>query len=185
MAFKILKKTDELDYKSGAIANSVQLTVGDAIMPGATTHAAFLTSAINSTSQYTGIFTGVVAGIFSNGKPAEVNTVTVGSDNETTLKYSVEYVPTYIDIEWVVDMSGDLTTTTSSDLMGMFYLAYNTAGHFSATYGLTGQLDETSYAAFTTQLHFFSYGAYKLGNINATTSKYTQVVGKFCSTKTV
>ena len=89
-------------------------------------------------------------------------------------------------------MSQGLTTTTSSNLMGMFYLAYGTYGttsvHYnagtSATLTQAGQLDETSYAAFTTQLQFFSYGAYTIGNVNSS-NLYTQVTGKFCPTKVV
>lgn len=186
MAFTPLKKYDEVDFQVAVIANSQKLTIGDVMMPGATTQAPYATPAINGTSQYTGIMLGVVRSILTNGKPAEVNSITVASDNQTTGLYSVEYIPCYYDIKWLADCSADLGTTTGSDTyMAMFYLGYNSAGHTNTAYGISGQLDETSVAVFTTQLQFFSYGAYKEGNVNATTGKYTQVTGKFCPTKTV
>lgn len=197
MAFKALKKADVLDYKTAPIGNSSVMSIGDVIMPGATTHAGAVVQALNGTSQYTGIVTGVVTAIVVNGKPLEKNQVTVASDNETNALISVEYIPAYIDIEYLADMSQGLTTTTSSNLMGMFYLAHGTYGTSSSTYNAgttgtttpltldqSGQLDETSYAAFTTQLQFYSYGAYTIGNVNAS-GLYTQVTGKFCPTKVV
>ena len=192
MAFKILKKTDDLDYKAAVGGNSITIAIGDAVMPGATTHAGAIVPALNSTSQYTGILTGVCTGIYLNGKPLEVGLYTTSSTNETVANVQIEYAPAYIDLEYIADMSQGLTTTTSSNLAGMFYLAYGTYGttstHYNAgtnnTLTQAGQLDETSYAAFTTQLQFFSYGAYTLGNINSS-SLYTQVVGKWCPTKVV
>lgn len=188
MAFKLLKKADVLDYKNAVIANSVTLAVGDAVIPGATTQAPFLVPGQNATntSQYTGIILGVISGINNTGKPSEKNSVTTASDNQTTGLYSAEYLPTYIPMQYVVDMSADLGTTTGSDTyMAMFYVGYNSTGHHNTAYNDAGQLDESSVAVFTTQLHFFSYGQYKEGNINATTGKYTQVTGIFTSSKSV
>ena len=187
MAFKILKKTDDLDYKQALLGNSGVYSIGDVIMPGATTHAAAIVGALNGTSKYTGIVTGVLTGIFQGGKPLEISTAyTAGSANETTgANVYGEFVPTYIDLEYIVDVSRGLTTTTSSNLAGMFTLGYGTYGVTSASYNSANsatqnsQLDETSYAAFTTQLQFFSYGAYTLGAVNSS-GLYTQVSGKFC-----
>ncbi len=188
MAFFPLKKYDEVDFQVAVIANSVTLQIGDCIIPGATTQAPYAVPAQNATNtnQYTGIVLGVVRSILTNGKPSELNKVTTASDNQTTGLYLVEYIPTYLDMKWVADMSADLGTTTGSDTyMAMFYLGYNATGHHNTAYTDAGQLDESTVAVFTTQLHFFSYGAYKEGTVNATTGKYTQVVGKFCPTKTV
>lgn len=188
MAFRPIKKTDELDYKSAVLGNSATLAVGDAVIPGATTHAPFLVKAQNATdtSQYTGIVLGVITGIFNNGKPSEKKSVTTASDNETTGLYSAEYIPTYIPIEYVADMSADLGTTTGSGTyLAMFYLGYNATGHHNTAFPDQAQLDESSVAVFTTQLHFFSYGAYKSGTINASTGAFTQVSGIFTSSKAV
>jgi len=194
MAFKILKKTDDLDYKQALLGNSGVYSIGDVIMPGTTTHAGAIVGALNSTSQYTGIVTGVLTGIYQNGKPLEISTAyTASATNETTgANVYGEFVPAYIDLEYIVDMSQGLTTTTSSNLAGMFYLGYGTYGTTSTHYNAgasniltqNSQLDETSYAAFTTQLQFFSYGAYTIGAINSS-NLYTQVTGKFCPTKVV
>lgn len=191
MAFRPFKKIDDLDYKSAIAGNSALIAVGDVIMPGATTHAPFIVPAINGTSQYTGIVLGVVSTIYGNGKPLEKNSITTNSDNETNSgtsggQVTVQYIPAYIDLEYIVDASADLGTTTGSDTyIGMFYLGYNTAGHFNASFDVNGQIDETSIAAFTTQLQVFSFGAYKEGAVNSSTGKYTQIKGKFCPTKTV
>lgn len=191
MAFKPQKKYDELDLKAAIAGNSALIAIGDVIMPGATTHAPFIVPAINGTSQYTGIVLGVVMGIIGNGKPLEKSSITTNSDNETNAATSggqvtIEYIPSYIPMDYVIDASADLGTTTGSDTYNaMFYLGYNTAGHFNAAFDVNGQIDETSVAAFTTQLHVFSYGAHKQGAVNATTGKYTQITGKFCPSKVV
>lgn len=188
MAFTLLKKADNLDYDYAVIANSVIIGIGDCVNPGPTTQAPFLVPAQNSTNtnQYTGAIMGVCTGIFTNGKPAEVTSITAGASNQTTGVYLAEFVTTSVDLKWVADASADLGTTTGSDTyLSMFYVGYNATGHHNTAFHDAGQIDESSTAVFTTQLHFFSYGAYKSGNVNATTGKYTQLVGKFSPAKQV
>jgi len=189
MAFTRTKGYDEVELKSVVLANSVTVSVGDVIRPGDTTQAPYAIPAQNATnsSQWTGINLGVVQSITNTGKPSELNTVTTASTNQTTKLYSVEYIPCRLDVEYIADLSADAGTTTGSDTyMAQFYLGYTTSGHYNSTLGqANGQLDESSVAVFSTQLHFFSYGQYTKGNINATTGKYTQVAGYFEFTKVV
>src|ERR1035437_860431 len=102
--FRPLKYIAENDLKSATIANSQAITLGDAIQPAATGHNQFVTPATTS-----GLILGVVVSILQNGKVPEVSTVTVGSDNETTAKYTVRYIPSFVPMEFEADLDAAAT----------------------------------------------------------------------------
>lgn len=163
MSFVPLKRIQETDFRAYVIANSEAIiTVGDAVIPGATTSAGFVIGAKNTT----GPIMGVVKAIVANGKPLEVNAVTVSSSNQTVAQTAVEIIWAHLDIEWLADLSAASGTTTNSGLIQQFNL--------SAT--LNGTLDESSTGVFSTQKQFASFGVSPIS-----TSKVT---GKFSSTKT-
>lgn len=164
MAFIPRKKVDELDYKTAIIANSQTLKVGDVFYFGESSNYAAAYPAANTT----GIVAGVVVSILAApgvSKPLEVTSYAAASNNETVAQVAVEYIPAYIPIEYLADLSGVAGTTSNSDKPGYFNL--------SST--LSGTLDETSWGAPTTQKQFFSYGV--------TSFNTSQVVGKFATTK--
>lgn len=164
MAFVPSRKVDDSDVKAFVIANSQTIAVGDAVIPAATTHAGAVTGAANTT----GIILGVVRAILNPlGKPLEVNSYAVASNNETVGGILAEITPCYIDLEYLADLSQVSGTTTSSNLMGQFNLSTS----------VNGQLDETSYGVFSTQKQFFSFGA--------NPQNASQVYGKFSTTKVV
>lgn len=142
------------DVKFAVIGNSETITKFDAIIPGSTTHAA----AVIGAKSTTGLILGVVTGIYQNGKVLEKNSVTVASNNETVGLISVSYIPAYLPMEYLADLTAAAGTTNYSNLMQMFNL-----GSSNAT------LDETSAGVFSTQLQFFSYGTL--------TTNGTQVTG--------
>lgn len=164
MAFNPLRRIYESDVKVYTIGNSEAITVGDAVIPGATTHAGAVIGAKNTT----GIVIGVVKAIFTPGsKPLEKNSVTVASDNETVGLIAAEIIWTHLDMEWEADLSQASGTTANSNLIGQFNLSASS----------NAQLDETSYGVFSTQKQFASFGVSPVS-----TSK---VRGKWSSTKTL
>lgn len=141
---KPLRRPTDMELKKATIGNSITVAIGDAVQPGATTHAAMVVQAT------TGLVLGVVIGIEQNGKISELSSVLTASDNETTNKYVAVYIPTWIPMEYEADLSAAAGTTTGSGLMGSFNLVSATSG---------GNLDETSYLVFSgTAQQFFSYG---------------------------
>lgn len=169
MAFTPLKKYDETDVRAYGIANSQTLAVGDAVIPAATTSAGFVTGAQNTT----GIVLGIVRAILNpNGKPLEVTSYAVASNNQTVAGIMAEIIPCYLDVEWLADMSQATATTTSSGLMQQFNLSTSS----------NALLDETSTGVFSTQKQFFSFGS---STINPNVTSTSQVTGKWSTTKVV
>ncbi len=144
MAFKPLRRPVETELKKATIGNSITVAIGDVVQPGATTHAGVVVQGT------TGLLLGVVVGIEQNGKVSELNSVATASDNETTNKYVAVYIPSYISMEYEMDLSAASGTTTGSGLMGFFNIVSATTG---------GTIDETSYVVFSgTAGQVFSYG---------------------------
>lgn len=142
--FKALRRPVDGELKKATIGNSITVAIGDVIQPGATTSAGVVVQGT------TGLLLGVVIGIEQNGKISELNSVTTASDNQTTNKFVAVYIPTWITMEYEVDLSAVAGTTTGSNLMGFFNIVSGTTG---------GNLDETSYVVFSgTAGQFFSYG---------------------------
>lgn len=143
MAFKCLRRPQEGELKKATIGNSITMTIGDAIQPGATTSAGVVVQGT------TGLILGVVMSIEQNGKVSELSSVTTASDNQTTNKYVAVYLPTWSDMEFEADMNAAAGTTTGSDLVGFFNIVNGTGGTIS----------ESSYVAFSgTAGQFLSYG---------------------------
>ncbi len=164
------KKIQDQDLKKAIIANAVGanayvLSVGDAIQPGATGHVKFVTGAASS-----GLILGVVVALEYNGKVLELNSVTgvnstsavagqtkVGNDNETTGAWKVVYIPAYVPMEYIADMSAALDTTTDSGGNVFFPLQ-----GVSSTAGTAGTLNEAAPALFGgSATQFVSNGSYE------------------------
>ncbi len=146
MAFRPLKQVQYNDLKTVVIGNSQTLTVGDAIVPGATGHAKF---AITGASVSTRVLGVVVAIVGAGGTVLELQSKTVASNNETVGLIAVQYIPSSLDMEYEADMSAALATTTDSDGNGVSF-------NLGATAAL---LDETSVAlGSATTKQFVSYG---------------------------
>ncbi len=159
MAFKPLRLVSFEDMKTAVIANSQTIAIGDVVIPAATTHAAAVTGAANST---TTPLLGVVISIMgANGQVLEKSSVTVASNNETVGLISVQFIPSFIPMEYVADTTAATGTTTSSNLMGCFTIDTS----------VNGKLLESSYVVFSTVKQFFSYGANPLNS--------SQVIGHF------
>lgn len=144
MAFKCLRRPQDVELKKATIGNSITVAIGDAIQPGATTSAGVVVQGT------TGLILGVVVAIEQNGKISELSSVATASDNQTTNKYVAVYIPTWSDMEYEADLSAAAGTTTGSNLVGFFNVVSATTG---------GTLDETSYVVFSgTAGQFLSYG---------------------------
>jgi hypothetical protein len=144
MAFKPLRRPTDAELKKATIGNSITMAIGDAVQPGATTSAGVVVQGT------TGLLLGVVIGIEQNGKISELNSVTTASDNQTTNKYVAVYIPSWVPMEYEVDIDAAAGTTTGSNLMGFFDIVSATSG---------GNLDESTYVVFSgTAGQFLSYG---------------------------
>jgi len=173
------KKVLEQDVKNAVLANAVGtgayvISVGDCIQPGATGHNSYVTGAASS-----GLVLGVITAIRQSGKICEKTSITgvaaaltgtpstgPGTDNETYKVWSVDYIPAYIDMEYVADIDAAAGTTTNSGGNGFLSLlgVSTTAGH-------AGTLDESSIALFGGSAgQFATYGV-----VPGTTTK---VVGR-------
>ncbi len=149
MPFVPLRRPTDIETRKATIGNSITVTIGDAVQPGATTHAG---AVVAGTS---GLLLGVVVAIEQNGKVSELSAVTTASDNETTNKYVAVYIPTWIPIEYTATLSAAAGTTTGSNLMGFFNLT------------TAATLDETTYVVFSgTAGQFFSYGVTSYSTTN-------------------
>jgi hypothetical protein len=157
MAFVPNKKIGLNLLKKAVIANSQAITIGDAIQPAATSHNQYVTPATTS-----GLILGVVVGIEKvNGTvPNELSTVTVGSGNETTQVYQALYIPSYLPMEYVVDLSA----VPTGDNLAMCFLALATAATADAASssnlfgGTANQLwsyGVTSYSTSKANVHIY------------------------------
>lgn len=163
MAFKPLRPVGFNDLKSAIIANSQTIAIGDAIVNAATTHAAFVTEATTITG-VCGVVTSIVG---LNGKVLEKTSVTVASNNETVGMIGVQYIPTYIPMEYMADINAVAGTTIGSNLPGMFSIDIATAGF----------LNESTYTVYTTVKQFYSYGKNPL-NSSQVIGHWTSAVGQ-------
>lgn len=113
MAFRPLRALPITDFKVAVIANSTTLAVGDAILGNVTAHAGSVIGASNTTARILGV---VVAILGNNGTVTELNSIAVASDNETSKKYLVQYIPTNIpNLEYEAQLTAAAGTTTDSD----------------------------------------------------------------------
>ena len=154
------------DQVVAVIGNSQTVSVGCALQPGATGHNKFMVVA-DSSHMVVGVATAILGAV---GAPvAELDSVTTASDNETTGKYRVRYIPlTTPGIKFSATLSAAAGTTTNSDGIGSFSIASG---------GLT--LSESSIALFSaTELQFFSIGLDPTDNTNKT------VLGSFAKSLT-
>src|SRR5258708_30713663 len=172
MAFKALRKVEHTDTKRIPLANVVgsstlTVTIGDPIYIGATTHAKFATNTTTSSK-----ILGVVIAIVCQGKVCEksaavgVNAAGTGSnpgtDNETTGLWQVDYIPSYLPMEYEADIDAVVGTTTDDNSAG---------GYFTTTSGTPGTILNSSAligtTAFTsaTQITSFGYTPYNTKKI--------------------
>lgn len=164
MAFKPLRLVAFEDLKSAIIANSQTIAIGDAVIPAATTSAGFVTGGLNTTAGILGVVISIVG---LNGQVLEKSSVAVASNNQTVGMIGVQYIPTYIAMEYMADLTAAAATTTGSNLPGMFTVD-------SAT---NGKLLESSYTVFSTVKQFFSYGVNPLNN-KQVAGHWTPAVGQ-------
>jgi hypothetical protein len=153
--FRPILRVHAQDVKRIVLANAVgasalTVKVGDLITLGATTHAKYATNATTSSK-----ILGVVTSLVQSGKVSEktsatgVNATTavnansgvVSNDNETYKTWAVDYIPSYIPMEYEIDVGAPLVTTTDSDGIGSY---------FTITSGSPGVLLETSALIWST-----------------------------------
>ena len=157
------KRYSDTDTKEAKIANAVGaagyvLSIGDAIQPGATGHNKHVVGAASS-----GLILGIVVSIKKDGKVVEVDSVTgvnttsalagalqVGNDNETLGGWSVGYIPAYVPMEYKVDASAALDTTTDSGGKVSFPILGT-----SATKGQAGTINEAAPGLFGASAQLF------------------------------
>lgn len=163
MAFKPKNLIAFEDLKTAIIANSQTIAIGDAVIPAGTTSAAFVTGGLNTTAGILGV---VISIMGANGQVLEKSSVTAASNNQTVGMVAVQFIPTYIAMEYQADLTAASGTTTGSNLMGMFTVD-------SAT---NGKLLESSYTVFSTVKQFFSYGPNPL-NASQVFGHWTPAVG--------
>ena len=166
--FRPLKRVEGQDLKRAVIANAVgsgtyPISIGDAIQPGSSTNAKFVTVA-TPTSVYP--ILGIVTGLIVGGKVTEKATVTgvnaagssstgPGTDNQATGLWSVDYIPSYVPMEYEADISAVAGTTTDSSAVG----GYFNVKAIATTGDTYGTLDEASITLFSgTQGQFVSFG---------------------------
>ena len=164
MAFKPQRLVAFEDLKTAVIANSQTIAIGDAIINAATSSAGFVTGATNTTAGIVGVVVSIV-GI--NGKVLEVSSYAAASNNQTVGMVSVQYIPTYVPMEYLVDLTAAAGTTNYSKLPGMFTIDTST----------NGKLLESSWAVFTTVKQFYSYGVNPL-NGSQVFGHFTPAVGQ-------
>jgi len=122
--FKPLRRIGTNLLKKAVIANSQAITIGDIVQPAATGHNQFVTPAATS-----GLILGVVVGIEKLGAINAVNTITVGSGNETTNLYTAVYIPSYLPMEY----EGDLSAVPTGDNLYNCFLTSATAATLDAS----------------------------------------------------
>jgi len=132
--FKPRKTTiSELDLKLVRLGNSYAAKAGYPVAAGGTGHnKACVTGASLSTTPLLGVIASIIG---SKGTVLELDGVTAGAANETTPVYYAYIIPSYLPVEYYIDLDAVSGTTTGSD--GMCWL--NT----SAT---EGKLTESSVA---------------------------------------
>jgi hypothetical protein len=157
--------TKDIVLANALAVNAYVISIGDAIQPGATGHAKFATGAAS-----TGLILGIVVGLVYNSKVTEITSLTgvntastaagatpattLYNDNETTGYWSVQYIPSYIPMEYTADVDAVLDTTTDSG--GKVFLGLDGV---SSTAGAAGTLLESSVALFGgTAAQFMSFG---------------------------
>lgn len=175
-----LRRPTDAEIRRATLANAVGsstyvVSIGSALQPGATGHNSYVTVAASSSP-----ILGVVTGIVLNGKVCELNSCTgvnsaltgtpstgPGTDNETYNVWAVDYIPSWIPMEYTATLSAAAGTTTNSGGFGYF----NLVGAGNST-----TLDETSVLLFTnpTTGQFWSRGV--------TSYSTTTVVGHFFKT---
>ncbi len=119
MSFRALKEVPSHDLKRAVIGNSItSFAAGWAIQPGATTHNTAVVGAANS-----GLVLGVCLAIEGNaGQVLELNSKTTASNNETVVGIKAVYLPSYIPMEYEVEMDDVAGTTTDSGGLAFFNL---------------------------------------------------------------
>ena len=129
-----LKKVHDQDLKRIVLANAVgssalTVSIGDSIAPGATTHTKYATNATTSSK-----ILGIVVALIQSGRVCEKTSVTgvnattatngtavVSNDNETTQVWSVDYIPSYIPMEYEADIDAVAGTTTDDSGQGTYF----------------------------------------------------------------
>jgi hypothetical protein len=168
-----LRRVTEYDVKRAVIANAVgtgayPVSIGDAIQPGATGNAKYVTCAA-ATSPILGIVTSLIV---NTSKVTEKSTATgvasdllgavstgPGTTNQTYLTWSVEFIPSYIPMEYEMDISAVAGSTTDSSAIGGYFNLLTLSATPNAAGDTNSVLDEGSIAIFTgTQGQFVSYG---------------------------
>lgn len=158
---------DAADFEVRVIANSSLVTVGDALIPGATGHNKAVLGGANTAGMLVGV---LVAILNSTYGVTELNSVTTGSTNETTPVYYAQFIPLSTpSLKFRATLSQAAGTTTNSGGLGSFNLSSS----------LSGTLDETSIALFSaTEKQFWSWG------IDPTDPTGLTVIGSFNNTLT-
>lgn len=144
--FTPLKEVTGRDLKYGLIKNSAAISNGEVIIPAISGD----TGVIDTGGGTTGALLGVVKSIVGkDGKVLELDSKTVGSDNETVAMIQVSYIPAFIPMEYGATLDADSETTDNSGTYGNF--AVDSTGLL---------LTESSVVAFTTVIakQFFSFG---------------------------
>lgn len=137
---------DAGEFDVRVIGNSKTVTVGDALVTGATTHTKSVGGAASSTTTLVGVLAAILNAQYGY---TGLNSVTAGSSNETTPVYYAQYIPLSVPgILFLATLSQTAGTTTDSDGMGSFNM-----------YSTNDKLDETSIALDTATLkQFWSKG---------------------------
>jgi hypothetical protein len=163
--FRPLKKIDTNALEFAILDNSQTVSVGSYISPSGTAANSKYVVAGNGTTPALGVVSAIVypdrnVVRDSSGKPVE--TITTASNNTTTAKIGVLYIPARYDMLYEADVNAALGTTTGSDGVGEFNGANadTLAENSYITVGGTGS-----------PKLFVSYG--KSGDSN------TKVVGRF------
>lgn len=167
MAFKPLRKVEGQDLKRIVLANAVgsstlTVAVGDPIYLGATTHNKFATNPTTSSK-----ILGVVTALIRAGTICERSSVTgvnaagtaanTGTDNETTSLWSVEYIPSYIPMEYEADIDAVVGTTTDDNGVGAYFTI--TSGTPGTVLNASALISTTAFTS-ATQLTSFGYAPY-------------------------
>lgn len=139
-------KLDYQDLKSGIMANSASLAIGDMLVPGTGASSALLSQATSTSALLLG---NTIAIEGKAGAVLELDSVTVASDNVTVAQTQAVYLPAYVPMEYICDIDAAAGTTTGSGGVGFFTLVS----------GDGGLLDESTWVAYSgTASHFMSFG---------------------------
>lgn len=174
--FRPLRKVQDQDVKRIVLANAVgtsalTITVGDCIYLGATGHNNFATQA-TTTSKILGVVTAIV----QKGKISEKTSITgvnsaltgtpstgPGTDNETYQVWSVDYIPSYIPMEYEADIDAVAGTTTDDNGVGAYFtitsgspgIVLNSSALISTTaVGSAEQITSLGYTPYNTKKIF-------------------------------